>query len=142
MKPTREDIIAEARTWVGTPYHHMGAVKGAGVDCAQLLNMIYSEVGLIERVDYGEYSQDWMLHRSEEKYLRVIMNHAKKVDHPLPGDVVLWKIGRCFSHAAVVVTWPEIIHSYKAEGCVYGLGDQGEFEGRECVFFSLMDEAK
>ena len=27
-------IVAEARTWLGTPFHHQGRLKGVGVDCA------------------------------------------------------------------------------------------------------------
>jgi len=28
----RQAIIAEARSWIGTPYLHHGRVKGVGVD--------------------------------------------------------------------------------------------------------------
>ena len=29
----RENLVAEALTWLGTPYHHAGRVKGGGTDC-------------------------------------------------------------------------------------------------------------
>lgn len=29
----RERLVAEARSWLGTRYHHLGRVKGVGVDC-------------------------------------------------------------------------------------------------------------
>ena len=29
----RERLIAEAKEWLGTPYHTGGRVKGAGCDC-------------------------------------------------------------------------------------------------------------
>ena len=28
--------VAEALTWLGTPYHHQGRVKGVGVDCRSI----------------------------------------------------------------------------------------------------------
>jgi hypothetical protein len=31
--PTRAQIVTEARTWLGTPFHHQGRVRGVGVDC-------------------------------------------------------------------------------------------------------------
>ena len=31
------DVVRMARTWLGTPYHHQGRVKGAGVDCGGLV---------------------------------------------------------------------------------------------------------
>jgi len=33
MDPRRLAVTEEARVWLGTPYHHMGRVKGAGTDC-------------------------------------------------------------------------------------------------------------
>ena len=31
------EIVAEARTWVGTPYHHQGRLRGSRVDCVGLI---------------------------------------------------------------------------------------------------------
>jgi cell wall-associated NlpC family hydrolase len=33
MSFTREAVIAEARTWLGTPWHHQASLKGVGCDC-------------------------------------------------------------------------------------------------------------
>jgi len=44
---TRADVIAEARTWIGTPYKHQHRVKGHGVDCAGLLIGVARELGLV-----------------------------------------------------------------------------------------------
>ncbi len=30
---------------------------------------------------------------------------------PLPGDIVVWKIGRCFAHGAIVADWPWALHA-------------------------------
>lgn len=34
---TKADIIAEARSWLGTPYRHQGRLKGVAVDCAGVI---------------------------------------------------------------------------------------------------------
>ena len=65
----REKVIQEARTWLSTPYHHHAAIKGVGVDCAQILIEVYAAAGVVEKVDVGDYPHDWHMHRSEEKYL-------------------------------------------------------------------------
>jgi cell wall-associated NlpC family hydrolase len=44
----RAAVVAEAKTWIGTPYHHAADVKGHGVDCAMLLVRIYGDLGLVE----------------------------------------------------------------------------------------------
>ena len=33
----RERLIAEAKEWLGTPYHTAGRIKGAGCDCGTFL---------------------------------------------------------------------------------------------------------
>lgn len=38
-----EYIVALARSWIGTPYHNMAAVKGRGSDCLGLVRGVYAE---------------------------------------------------------------------------------------------------
>ena len=40
----REAVIREAKSWIGTPFHHAARIKGAGVDCLMLLAEIYERV--------------------------------------------------------------------------------------------------
>jgi hypothetical protein len=37
----RSDIIAEARSWIGTPYAHQASVKGIGCDCLGLVRGVW-----------------------------------------------------------------------------------------------------
>jgi NlpC/P60 family putative phage cell wall peptidase len=116
---TREKSVEVARTWIGTPYHHKAKVKGAGTDCGMILIAIFAEAGVIKDYEPEDYPADWMMHRSEERYLATVEKFAKKVERePLPGDLVLFKFGRCISHGAIVTEWPNIIHAYKQAGCV------------------------
>jgi cell wall-associated NlpC family hydrolase len=139
---TRQDIIDAAKSWIGTPYHHRAQIKGAGVDCAQILVAVYSEAGFIEPFDTGGYPTDWMLHRSDEVYLNTICKYAHAVDIPLPGDIALFRFGRCVSHSAIVIAWPIVIHAYAQEECVcYGDGMSGFLKGRLAGFYSLIGGA-
>lgn len=134
----REAVIAAAREWLGTPYHHRAAVKGAGVDCLYLLAEVYSAAGLIEYPEIPHYAPDIGMHRHEETYIEGILRYAHEVDEPKPGDVAVWRFGRIFWHGAVVVAWPTIIHAYRREGgVVIGDGTVGEFISRPVKFFSL-----
>jgi NlpC/P60 family putative phage cell wall peptidase len=114
-------IVAEAQRWIATPYRHSANVLGVGVDCAMILVEVYGALGLIPRFDPRPYPTDWHLHRSEEKYLGWVMKYATKVETPEPGDVALFKFGRCLSHGGIVdqIT-PEItmIHADQRAGCV------------------------
>ena len=65
----RTQVVAEAETWLRTPYHHMGRVKGAGTDCLMLLAEVFESAGVISRVEVPFYPPDWHLHRDAERYL-------------------------------------------------------------------------
>ena len=49
----RNHLIDVARSWLNTPYHHAGRIKGVGVDCGTLLSEVSMETGLVERVEIG-----------------------------------------------------------------------------------------
>ena len=143
----RQAIIAEARSWIGTPYLHQGRVKGVGVDCAMLLLEVYERAGLIPHLTLTEviadpatqiakYPPDWMLHRDEERYLEIVERFARRVPEcglksaPMNGDIALYRWGRTISHGAIIDRWPRIIHAYSRSGQVeYGEGDRGEVGG-------------
>jgi NlpC/P60 family putative phage cell wall peptidase len=127
----RAAVVSEARSWLGTPYHHQGMVKGVGVDCAQILIGVFSNVGLCEREVINDYPHDWHLHHSDELYLGHIKRFLKPTTKAAqPGDVALFKFGRCISHAAIVIDWPTVIHSYVRQGVVLGRVDGMELTGR------------
>ncbi|HXA47516.1 MAG TPA: NlpC/P60 family protein [Burkholderiaceae bacterium] len=137
----REAVVAEAREWLGTPYHHRAQVMGAGVDCGQLLVAVYVACGLVAPFETGDYPADWMLHREEERYLGWVKKFAVETATPQPGDIVVWQFGRCISHGGIVVEWPQIIHAYRPECmCVLGDGSIGDLAHRKPRFFTIWPE--
>jgi NlpC/P60 family putative phage cell wall peptidase len=115
----RQAVVAEARSWLGTPWHHEARVKGAGVDCGQFLAAVFEACGLVEHVEVEPYPQDWALHRGEERFLKTVERYASRVERdPLPGDILLFKYGRCLSHAGIVTEWPLVVHAYLGAGNV------------------------
>jgi cell wall-associated NlpC family hydrolase len=51
----RDSIVAEARTWLDTPYLHQGRRKGHGVDCLGLVIGVGKALGLLD-YDHRAYS--------------------------------------------------------------------------------------
>lgn len=43
----RAAIVAAARAWLGTPFHHQARAKGVGCDCAGLIIGVGRELGLL-----------------------------------------------------------------------------------------------
>jgi len=118
MEEWRELVISEAQSWLGTPWHHEGRIKGKGVDCAMFVYEVFIKCNLIPRFELFEYSEQWALHRSEEKFLKVLERYGRQTNKSLPGNVIIFKYGRCFSHGGIIVNWPIIIHAFKHTGCV------------------------
>ena len=115
----RARVLEEAKTWLGTPYHHMGRVRGSGVDCGMLLMEVYEAAGVMPHLEVDFYPHDWHMHRSEPLYLQKVKEHARAVEQPQPGDIAVFKYGRCVAHGAIVTQWPQIIHAYIGLGVVY-----------------------
>lgn len=117
----RDRIVKEALSWVGTPYHGCADIKGVGCDCGMLLLRVFSDIGLIPFKDPRPYSQEWHLHKGEELYLTWILKYAKEIDYPpSKGDVILFRLGRCYSHGAIITMADPltIVHAYAPAGLV------------------------
>jgi cell wall-associated NlpC family hydrolase len=119
-RKARAGVVKEARSWLRTPYHHAADVKGDGVDCAMLLVRVYCDLGLIESFDPRPYTRDWFLHRNEERYLGFLLARSHEVRSPGLGDIVLFRVGRCFAHGGIVsdVEPLTIIHAFSNVGRV------------------------
>jgi cell wall-associated NlpC family hydrolase len=110
----RAAVVAAARSWIGTPYHNCADIKGVGVDCGMLLVRVFVDLKLSAPFDPRPYPVDWHLHRSEERYLGFIFDRSAEVAQPLPGDVMVFRYGRCYSHGGVVTAASPLrfVHAY------------------------------
>jgi cell wall-associated NlpC family hydrolase len=126
----RAAIVSEAMSWLRTPYHHEANIKGVGVDCAMIMIEVFSAVGLIKHFDPRPYRPDWHLHQKEERYVNHLEEfmhrveeyvpegrgktakfNAEAVRNTQPGNVVVWRVGRTFSHGGIITRWPYVIHA-------------------------------
>ena len=144
-------VISEARSWLRTPYHHMGRVKGGGTDCLMLLAEVYESAGVVAHIDVPFYPPDWNLHREAERYLGGLMQYAIEVQ-PIaisgsspgtePGNIAVFRFGRCFAHGAIVVSWPRLIHAWWNAGVVYSDAEQLPLASRQVRFFDPFSVSK
>ncbi len=110
----RAEIVRTAHTYLRTPYHPNARRKGIGVDCLTLLSCVFEDCGLVLDPAIPHYSTEFMLHKSDEKYIDGLLQYTREIEAGTqqPGDIAIWKFGRCFSHAAIVVDWPTVIHAH------------------------------
>ncbi len=117
----RARILDVATGWERTPFHDDANLKGIGVDCAQFVASVYMEAGIVPAFEVPRYQAQWLLHRSEERLMDFVRSYAREIDEHevLPGDLVLYRLGRAYAHAAIIIDWPnEIIHAHKLSGMV------------------------
>lgn len=135
-------MLAEAREWLGTPYRHMGRVKGrdGGCDCLTLLAEVYARAGIVPRVEIPFYAPDWHLHRSDERYMAGLLRYCWPVSAPEPADIALFRFGRAYAHGTIVTQWPKLIHAWNRTGVVESDATQPTLAGRPVLFFSPFAE--
>lgn len=118
-------IVAAARSWIGTPYVHQSARKGAGCDCLGLLRGVLAEVRGTALDPVPPYTADWSEPQGNELLLRAAESLliAKSRDAAAPGDVLVFRMrtGAVAKHLGLqgeVGDTPSFIHSYQGHGVI------------------------
>jgi cell wall-associated NlpC family hydrolase len=136
----RAAFIAAALSWVGTPYRQLGYTKGpkGAVDCSMLLVGALVEGRVFEPFDPRPYSPNWFLARSEEKYLAWLDTIGAPTTNPKPGDVIVYKMGRCYAHSAIIVDDRVMVHAYSRERrCTKTERTWPDLAKREHIFYDF-----
>lgn len=114
-EPPRLQIVALAREWIGTPYHHQASCRGAGADCLGLVRGVWRELYGSEAEAPSAYSRDWAETRGEETLLEGAGRHLRPV--PIAsadaGDVIVFRLraGVVAKHAAVLTGPRSFVHA-------------------------------
>lgn len=116
----RSTLLAEARSWLGTPWHHQAAVKGAGCDCIGFVRGAAEPfIGKVEhRMDYAA---TWPLYRAESLLYAEFKPRAKEIkpEKAKPGDVLLFGVGKGPAHhCGYVAEGDRLLHCYREAGKV------------------------
>ena len=83
-----------------------------------ILVRVFVDLGLAPGFDPRPYPRDWMLHRSEERFLGWVERFADQTQAPESGDVALFSFGRCVSHGGIVCEPGYMIHADLRAGAV------------------------
>jgi NlpC/P60 family putative phage cell wall peptidase len=89
----RAAIVAQARRWTGTPYHHQASCISAGVDCIGLVRGVWRALYGSEPETLPGYGRDWSEATGRETLLDAARRHFSGV-HPNEagsGDVLVFR---------------------------------------------------
>jgi len=122
------DIVTCARAWIGTPYRHQAATRGAGADCLGLIRGVWREVYGHEPEPVPAYSMDWSEPQGEERLWAAAQRHLiPRRGPPQAGNVILFRMraGSVAKHLGIVSrtaadskSGARFIHAYARHGVV------------------------
>lgn len=129
---TQQQIIAQARTWLDTAYHHQGRLKKSahgkgGVDCLGLVIGVIDELGMqdgegnpLSRHDEFNYS----MYPERGRLVGAIQRHLREVpeEKMTHGDVLLFRTFKDPQHVGLLSDYPGggpgLIHCNSSAGKV------------------------
>jgi NlpC/P60 family putative phage cell wall peptidase len=110
-----EFIVAQARSWIGTPYRHQASLKGVGCDCLGLLRGVWREVSGTEPELPPPYSPDWA-EAGADTLLAAARRHLVEIAclEAAAGDVLLfrWRDDLPAKHCAIATSSDTMIHAH------------------------------
>ena len=116
MMLTRSIIVAEARSWIGTPYRHQASLKGVGCDCLGLVRGVWRALFGAEPECAPPYAPGWAEASGEEALAQAAARHLIAIgcDEFSDGDVLLfrWRAGMPAKHAAIVTSAETMVHAH------------------------------
>jgi NlpC/P60 family putative phage cell wall peptidase len=111
--PTRAQIVTAARSFLGTPFHHCGRLKGpsGGIDCIGLLTGVCAELGIPynDHLGYSRHPDGETLPKHVGLSLEAIPLEAATT-----GDVLtFWTSKRnVMRHAGILTSPTSLIHTW------------------------------
>lgn len=121
--PTRAEIVAAARGWVGTPWVHQGRTKGLACDCIGLIVGIGAELGMpgaaLDRTDYRRQPDGVTLEATLRRALAPVPPPWPR--NLMVADVVLMRWMKLPVHVGLLADAGEpfsLIHAYSPAGKV------------------------
>ncbi len=119
----RTAIVAEAVSWVGTPYRHQGSLKGIGCDCLGLVRGVWRAVYGDEPEASPAYTPDWAEASGRETLAEAAARHmtAVAVNAAEVGDVLLfrWRENLPAKHAGILVDAGRFVHAHRGAAVAF-----------------------
>lgn len=105
-----ENIVTQARTWMGTPFHHQARLKGKGCDCLGLIVGVVDELGLKDKsgVALAAYDEVTYSREPDGAYLTEKLTGLLEevpIAEARAGDMALFKVRENPQHLAILTDY-------------------------------------
>jgi len=119
------DIVSMARAWLGTPYIHQAACRGAGCDCLGLIRGVWADLTGSSPPPVPPYTPDWSEPQGDERLWLGLSARLspRPVGAARPGDVLLFRMraGAVAKHLGILAdegAQMSFIHAWQGRGVV------------------------
>ncbi len=113
----RAAVVAEALSWLGTPYRHQGWSKQIGCDCLGLVRGVWWALYGTEPETPGAYAPDWAEAGGDDRLLDAARRHLTELpaNAARPGDLLLfrWRPAMACKHAGILIGEDRFVHAYQ-----------------------------
>jgi NlpC/P60 family putative phage cell wall peptidase len=113
---TRDDIVREARRWIGTPYLHQASLRGVGCDCLGLVRGVWRACVGPEPEAPGPYAPDWAEACGRERLAEAGARCFVAIEPAqfAAGDVLLfrWRAHVPAKHLAIATSRETMAHAH------------------------------
>lgn len=113
---TPDDIVAQARRWIGTPYRHQASVLGVGCDCLGLLRGVWRALLGEEPEAVPPYAAGWAAGGAgTEPLVEAARRHLVEAQGSVrAGDVLLFRFrpGLPARHCAIATGPAAMVHAH------------------------------
>lgn len=114
-------VVAAARQWLGTPYHHQARLRGVGVDCAGLVVGVARELDMVapgfDVAGYSRRPDGWSFLEWSDQHMARIPRASMA-----PGDCVVVRFSKHPQHIGILGDYQHgglsIIHALVGHGVV------------------------
>jgi NlpC/P60 family putative phage cell wall peptidase len=132
---SRAQIVASAREWIGTPYHHQASLKGIGCDCLGLVRGVWRDLYGDEPERPPSYTPSWGQGDGRELMLEAAGRHLLALGcvQGQAGDMLVFRMRETAAakHCGIVSYDGRMVHAYSnAAVCETMIGDYWK---RRCV---------
>ena len=114
------DVVAEARSWIGTPFLHQGRVKGQGVDCKGHVAGVAVALGAVSESWCAKLDSRYpRVPKAVDSVLAILEGVMEYVDYAEPGDVLVMSFRSEAAHMGFMgeaYGQPTLIHALMGEG--------------------------
>ena len=142
---TRSDIVAAARTWIGTPYRHQASLKGVGCDCLGLLVGVWRELGGAVPGRLPAYTPDWAEASGRETLAEGVRRLLTEIapGEAGAGDIVLfrWRPHLPAKHCGILTAPDRMVHAQE-KAAVSEVAVSGWWRRRMAFAFGLAQRSQ